>query len=169
MKELLKKLNNFRLSSLIMAIVGVFGSLIGVGLLFAFSFSHVAREAGMRKSSMTTIAFWDNRVAGMVFFIAALVAIILGIVVAYLAMAYILPKQKLEPKRSFGWILLAENVVLVIDLVLIFVLLNTEETVIPAVWAILAALIVLSFGFSALWVYPNLKCRYYTPEIAKKK
>ena len=169
MKELLKKLNNFRLSSLISACAALFGCLVVAGALVAYQFSAApttGEAAGGR--TYTTIAFFNNQSLGMVFFLFAIFAIIIGIVVIYKAFPYILPKQKLEPLKSMGWVLLAENVLILGLVVLMFIILITEKTIIPAVWCVLIALGTMSVGFSGMWVYPTLKCRYYTPEIAKK-
>lgn len=167
MKETLKKLNNFRLSSLLISIGSLVG-LITVALcliLYQTSGTKINQEG----EEVITNAFASNQALGMLFFIFAILAIVCGIVVIGKAFKFVMPKTRETPDHSLTWILLGENVFVLALLVLVFVLLGTETTRYAAGFVIAVVLGTLSIVYSALLVYPNIKCHYYMPELEVKK
>lgn len=167
MKEFIKTLNNFRLSSLLMAIGSAVGIIAAVLFIIFYQISGITINSDGVEVVVT--AFHTNQVAQMFFFIADIIAIILGIVVIYQAFPYIFPKAKGIPNKVLGWVLLAENVFLVILIVMAFVLLATEETRVAGGWVVSIMLATFSAAFSGLWIYPNLKCNFYCPELSAKE
>ena len=162
MKEFLKTLNNFRLSSLIMSV----GSLLGIVAVVLFLVFY--QTSGLMLNSdnvlVQTIAFYSNQVAGMMFFLFAICSIVLGIVLIAKAFPFVMPKSKLQPVKSLSWILLAQNLCLAALIIMVFFLLGTEVTNHAAGWTIGIVIGTFSFLFSLVWIYPTLKCDFYCPE-----
>ncbi len=166
MKELLKKLNNFQLTSLLNAIGALVGLIAVIVALVLYQTSGVALDA--EENEIITNAFAKNQALGMVYFIFAILAIVCGIVVLMKAVKFIFPKTRENPDYSVTWILLAENVFVLGLLVLIFVLLATETTRYAPGFVFVVVLGALSVVYSGLLCYPNVKCHYYMPELKIK-
>lgn len=128
MKNFLKKLNNFRLSSLIMAALAVFGILVVIVFFVAYQTNTAGSTEifAQTDQSLLRSAFPDRELLGFVFFMSALFSIILGVVVVALAYPYIMPKDKGVPNRIIGWVLLVQNVLIFVLIVLAIVNLATS-------------------------------------------
>lgn len=166
MKEFLKKLNNFRLSSTLIACGSIVGIIATVLFFVFYQISGVTTLAD--GTTEVTIAFQDKQALGMWFFIVGIIALIFGIYVVYTAFPYIFPKEKLQPKRSLGFALAGQNVLVLILTIFAILAMTTEVTRVAAGWAISIVLAALSIIFAGLWMYPNVKCNFYCPEVNKK-
>ena len=166
MKQLLKKLNNFRLTSLIFAAIALFGALVTI--LFFVSYQTTCHFEQVDKSVITN-AFPDKEILGMIFFISAIVAVILGIAVIALALPYIMPKEKGVPNRNLGYVLVAQAVFMLVLIVLGVLVIIDKRTENRAFWIINMVLGLIFVGGAAFMMLPNLRCDFYCPELVEKK
>ena len=197
MKQLLKKLNNFRLSATIMAGITALGILVTVLFFVAYQTTTAGSDIiyAQKDTTLLRSAFPDRPILGFVFFMAAFLAIILGVAVIAFSLPFIMPKEKGIPSRTIGWVLLAQQVFLLVLVVLGVLALATsvretsyleavkeeiegvEETVLyvrkgvmdtvlnKPFWIIDIALAVIVIACGCFMVYPNLRCDFYCPEI----
>ena len=166
MKQLLKKLNNFRLTSLIFTAIALFGALVTI--LFFVSYQTTCHFEQIDKSVITN-AFPDKEILGMVFFISAIVTVILGIAVIALAFPYIMPKEKGVPTRTLGYVLLAQAVFMLVLIVLGILVIVDKRTENRVFWIINMVLGLIFVGGSCFMLYPNITCDFYCPDIVEKK
>lgn len=167
MKELIKKLNNFRRSAIFIAI-GAFVGLVAIALMLAlYQTSGSAIDA--EGKAITTIAFKNNQIAGMFYFIFAIIAVIVGVTAFYKALLFIFPKTKKTPAKSIIWILFAENMLVLILNILVIFLLSTEKSNHTAGYVISLILGFLSVIYSVLWLYPLFHCHFFYPELKSNK
>ncbi len=197
MKQFLKKLNNFRLSSTIMAGIAVLGIIVTLLFFAAYQTTTLGSDIiyAQKDTTLIHIAFPDRPILGFVFFMAAFVAIILGVAVVAFALPFIMPKEKGVPSRTIGWVLLAQQVFILVLVVLGVLALATavrETSYLQAVeeeiegvtetvyyvksavmdtvlnkpfWIIDIALGVIVIALGCFMAYPNSVCDFYCPEI----
>ena len=112
MKNLLKKLNNFRLASLVYAAIAVLGVIVTLLFFVAYQTTSLSSDVLYAQKDMSVVsnAFPDREILGMIFFISAIVAVILGIAVVVLSFPYIMPKEKGTPNRAIGYVLAAQAI-----------------------------------------------------------
>lgn len=167
MKELAKKLNNFRLSAFIEAIIQVFGALVLLGDVVCYTL------AGGVENGFPVQAFQYDpespvpQMLGMIFFMSCLIGIIVSVVVIYQLLPNILNKEKVTPKKGF-LITGAVNSIFHIILVVLSIVLIVREQ--PQTTAGLIVTIVGSGLYiiaNALKIYPLVRCEYYQPEIKR--
>lgn len=127
MKQLLKKLNNFRLSATIMAGIAVLGILVTVLFFVAYQTTTAGSPILYAQKDTTLVrnAFPDRPILGFVFFISAFLAIILGVAVIAFSLPFIMPKEKGIPSRTIAWVLAAQQVFVLVLVVLGVVCLAT--------------------------------------------
>ena len=116
MKQLLKKLNNFRLSATIMAGIAVLGIIVTVLFFAAYQTTTAGSDLMFAQKDTTLLknAFPDRPILGFVFFISAFLAIILGVAVIAFSLPFIMPKEKGIPSKTIGWVLAAQQVFLLV-------------------------------------------------------
>lgn len=167
MKEFLKKLNNYRLFSMLLAISGALTVIImAIGLaLYQTSTKGISPDTG---AEIFVTAFSSNQVAGMVYFIEAIVGIVLGVVVIYKLFPYLFPKQKLNPTRVYSYVDLASGVFCLAFAIQMIYLVSSESTNNFAGFIILIIFSILNALYSGCLIYPTLKCNFYCPEPKKK-
>ena len=170
MKNLLKKLNNFRLASLVYAAIAVLGVLVTILFFVAYQ---TTTHYTQKDLSVITNAFPDKEILGMIFFVSAIVAVILGIAVVILSFPYIMPKEKGTPNRAIGYVLAAQAIfvlILVVLGVVNLILKNPKAKVEnPVFWIIDIALGVIFVGGAGCMLLPTLKCDFYCPELVAGK
>lgn len=168
MKELAKKLNNFRLSAFIEAIIQVFGALVLLGDVVCYTFA-----GGVSDSKFPIQAFQYDpespvpQMLGMVFFMSCLIGIIVSVVVIYQLLPNILNKEKVSPKKGFLITGAVNSIFHIILIVLSIVLIVREQ---PQTTAGLIVTIVGSGLYiiaNVLKIYPLVRCEYYQPEIKR--
>lgn len=175
MKKLCKALNNYRLSCVVSFFIQLFTVIASIVMLIAYSF------AGDDDGKMIRPAFYwirDNKASqycGMVFFLSAVLSIVLSCVVIYLIFPGIKNKDKLNPTK-LPFIVSACNAVFHITLIILTVVLfvgiadgtwpepNTQFVFI--IGAVLSALVV---ALDAISIYPIVRCELYQPDIKSKK
>lgn len=120
MKEFKKKLNNFRLTTFIMAGIAVLGIIVTLLFFVAYQTATSGSEIlfAQRDTTILHNAFPDKPILGFIFFMAAFLAIILGVAVVAFCLPFIMPKEKGVPSRTIGWVLVAQQVFLLVLVVL---------------------------------------------------
>ena len=191
MKNLLKKLNNFRLASLIYAAIAILGVIVTLLFFVAYQTTSLSSDVLYAQKDMSVVsnAFPDREILGMIFFISAIVAVILGIAVVVLSFPYIMPKEKGTPSRAIGYVLAAQAIFVLILVVLGVVCIATSkrqtsilspdrsailhpvmETVLnKPFWIIDIVLGVIFVGGAGCMLLPTLKCDFYCPELVAGK
>ncbi len=167
MKELIKKLNNFRLSSLLLAIGALVEIIVAVLYLVLYQSNGLAEINGV-ETVTTALYSTDMKAVGMFYFLTAFILIIVGITLIYKAFPFIFPKSKENPIHSLGWLLLAESILLMIMTVISLIIISTEVSRHTAGYIVLIVIAFLANIYSGLWIYPTLRCRFYCPEVVKK-
>lgn len=197
MKEFKKKLNNFRLTTFIMAGIAVLGIIVTLLFFVAYQTTTAGSDIMFAQKDTTLIhnAFPDRPIIGFIFFMAAFLAIILGVAVVAFCLPFIMPKEKGVPSRTIGWVLVAQQVFLLVLVALAVVNLITakrETSYLVAVeeiiegnpetvlyvrkavmdtvlnkpfWIIDIALGVIAIAAGAFMAYPNAICDFYCPEV----
>lgn len=197
MKEFKKKLNNFRLTTFIMAGIAVLGIIVTLLFFVAYQTTTAGSDIMFAQKDTTLIhnAFPDRPIIGFIFFMAAFLAIILGVAVVAFCLPFIMPKEKGVPSRTIGWVLVAQQVFLLVLVALAVVNLITakrETSYLVAVeeiiegnpetvlyvrkavmdtvlnkpfWIIDIALGVIVIAAGAFMAYPNAVCDFYCPEV----
>ena len=197
MKEFKKKLNNFRLTTFIMAGIAVLGIIVTLLFFVAYQTTTAGSDIMFAQKDTTLIhnAFPDRPILGFIFFMAAFLAIILGVAVVAFCLPFIMPKEKGIPSRTIGWVLVAQQVFLLVLVALAVVNLITakrETSYLVAVeeiiegnpetvlyvrkavmdtvlnkpfWIIDIALGVIVIAAGAFMAYPNAVCDFYCPEV----
>ena len=153
MKKLLKKFKNFKLTAIIEACAGVVtvASALVILILYQTNQTHL---------HLIVPGFTGEPIAGMVFFLAGLLAIIFGIVTAYSSLPFILKKdEKKEPNKLIPWFGVTAAGFAIIEVIFAFIMISkagsrhTVGVIISAIFLILAIVTHL------LMIYPTLKVR----------
>ena len=158
MKQFLKKFKEFRLVAFIEAIAGAVG-LVAALLILIFYQTNQTR-LGLDGNEVIIPGFPGEPIAGMVFFLAGLLAIIFGVVVVYSCIPFIFKKdEKLDPNKLIPWFAVVAAAFSLIEVIFGFVMIgkagsrNTVGVVIASIFLILALLVQL------LMIYPTLRVR----------
>ena len=169
-RKIIKKLNNFKFTATLVAIISSLAALYSLGSIFLYHFAGDIDPTSKGLNRFVGFANLPNgALLGMLLFLAAIVALFMSIYIAYSMAPFIKNNEKVSPRKG---LLLAGTVSAVFQLILvIFMILllakgkpNTKVGII----------ITLPFGIlltiaSALYIIPYLKCDFYMPEIVNKE
>ena len=166
-KNLIKKLNNFKFTSIVMAIVSGVAALYALASLFLY---HFAGELEPPKYLVRFVGFSNvenGAYLGMILFFAAIFSLFISIFVLYSLIPFITNKEKVVPKKGLllaGFISGIFEVVLIIFMILLIALDHPNTLVL--------IIVSLPFGFASaagclLYLLPYLKCDFYMPEIKR--
>ena len=166
-KNLIKKLNNFKFTSIVMAIVSGVAALYALASLFLY---HFAGELEPPKYLVRFVGFSNvenGAYLGMILFFAAIFSLFISIFVLYSLIPFIKNKEKVVPKKGLllaGFISGIFEVVLIIFMILLIALDHPNTLVL--------IIVSLPFGFASaagclLYLLPYLKCDFYMPEIKR--
>ena len=169
-RKIIKKLNNFKFTATLVAIISSLAALYSLGSIFLYHFAGDIDPTSKGLNRFVGFANLPNgALLGMLLFLAAIVALFMSIYIAYSMVPFIKNNEKVSPRKG---LLLAGTVSAVFQLILvIFMILllakgkpNTKVGII----------ITLPFGIlltiaSALYIIPYLKCDFYMPEIVNKE
>ena len=166
--KIIKKLNNFKFTAMLVEIVSGVAALYSLGAIFLYHFAGdldaqskgLVRNVGFSKVE-------GGAYLGMVLFFAAMLSLLISIFICYSLIPFIRNKEKTNPRRG---LLLAGFVSSVFELLLlVFMILllaigdpNTKIGIILTL-----PLGILSMIGSALYIIPWLKCDFYMPEIKR--
>lgn len=107
MKKFLKKFKKFKLTAIVEGCAAVVSVITSILILVFYQTNNLVLKPSVgRKGPQETLVtgFNTEPILGMIFFLAALLAIVFGVVAVYGAYPYIFKKdEKLDPNRSLPW------------------------------------------------------------------
>lgn len=125
-KNFMKKFSNFKLTALIVGIAAAVGAIAALVVLFMQQ-DFIAWEGDWSDPSNIEQGFFLRPVEGMVFFMCGLIAVILGVAVAYLCFPYVFKKEKKEPNRAITWLGVAQGGLAVVEAIFAFIMINVPD------------------------------------------
>lgn len=163
-KKVISTFNNYRTTSIVLAVVGVVAILASIGVLLAYEF------AGPFDSeiNMQITAFKDKPIHGMILFLSCLFTIIAGIVAIYVSFPAIKNNDVVQTKRSrLISAFVAGFFELVIAIFIIILLTSNEKIKTTNAFVASLVFILLDAIACGLLIVPFTKCVFYMPPIKK--
>ena len=159
MKQLLKKFKNFRLTAIIEAILGVVVVIAALVLLILYQTNQTRYNPAT--DEMNNIpGFPGNPLAGMVFFLAGLLAIIFAVVAVYTSLPFIFKKdEKLEPNKLIPYFGAASGVFALVEVIFAFVMTTLEGSRHTVPIIIFAVVLILGLVCQLAMLYPAITVR----------
>ena len=166
-RKIIKKLNNFKFTSLIAMCISAVSVLYAI---FSFAFFHYAGDLLENENYIRAVGFYDKpngEFLSLLVFLCAFLSLILSIVVVYGSWPFVKNQEKMAPRKNnlmMGFI----AGVLELGLVILMIALLGEH---PK--TMVGIIVTLPFGIlsmigSLLYIIPWLKCEFYMPEINRK-
>ena len=166
-RKVIKKLNNFKFTSLLAMIISSVSALYAI---FSFIFFHYAGDLLENEKYIRAVGFYAHENGGLLsflVFLCAFLSLILSIVVAYGSFPFVKNQEKQMPRKNnllIGFI----AGVLELGLVILMIALIAENPNTKV-----GIIITLPFGILSaigclLYLLPYLKCEFYMPEISRK-
>jgi len=167
LKPIVKKLNNFKFTALLCAIGGAVSVILTI-LLFVFY-----ARSGLDGNGNVTIAFNYVKgvnspsiyIVGMIYFLICIVSLIVGIVIVALSFPFIFPKDKMTPKKSLPWLMVANGAIHFALIIMVIYLITSEFSRMKVGYIIYIIVGALLLIYSLLFILPGLKCRFYMPQL----
>lgn len=166
-KSLIRKMNNYRLSSVILASISALTGVIALGLTFIYYFAGDKTNKGAQQPSFVTLGP-SGRIMGMIFFLALIAVVILAVVVVYGALPYIMNKEKVVPKKSPFIISVVNGGLEVVVLVFSILAITLETPHTLVLYIVTIPFTVITAVANILCILPFLKCVFYQPAIGSK-
>ena len=169
LRGFIKKLNNFKFTALLVAIISGVAALYALGCLFMYHFAGpFDTEIQVRRVGFTGVE--GGQYLGMFLFFFAILTLFISIYVAYSMVPFIMNKEKVTPRKGLllaGFVSSIFEFALIIFMILLLVL-NPET---PR--TLVAIIVTLPFGVlsmlgSMAYIIPFLKCDFYMPAIVQK-
>lgn len=154
MKEFIKKFKNFKLVALLEMIFGGVGVLAALVLLILYQTNTYISE------TESAVGFYNQPFPGMVFFLAGLISIILGVVVVYSAIPFIFSKEKRDPNRFLPWFGVAQAAFSLVQTIFAFIMISQENSRHSVLVIIFSILLIASLVPELLMIYPTIKNRF---------
>ena len=167
-RKLIKKLNNFKFTALVAAIISGVAAVYG---LFSFFMFHFAGDLVPGEPYIRQVGFYYNEAGGLLSFLVYLgfiMTTICGIVVAYSMVPFIQNKEKLMPRKGVllvGVVGGAFELLLVILMTLLLFEEDAPKTMVGIIISLPFGL--LSAAGTICYILPYLKCNFYMPEVKK--
>ncbi len=166
-RKIIKKLNNFKFTSLLAMCIS---AVTGLYAIFSFAFFHFAGDLLENENYIRAVGFYNKPNGGLLsllLFLFAFLSLILAIVVVYGSWPFVKNQEKMAPRKNnlmLGFV----SGVLEFGLVILMIALLAEH---PN--TLVGIIITLPFGIlsmigSLLYIIPWLKCEFYMPEIVRK-
>lgn len=166
-RKIIKKLNNFKFTSLLAMCIS---AVSGLYAIFSFAFFHYAGDLLENENYIRAVGFYDKPNGGflsLLVFLCAFLSLILSIVVVYGSWPFVKNQEKMAPRKNNLMLGFVAGV-LEFGLVVLMIALLAEH---PN--TLVGIIITLPFGIlsmigSLLYIIPWLKCEFYMPEIVRK-
>ncbi len=166
-RKIIKKLNNFKFTSLLAMIIS---AVTAVYAVVSFILFHYAGDLLENESYIRAVGFYEHENGGflsLLVFLCAFLSLVLAIVVVYSSFPYFKNQEKMAPRKNnllVGFI----SGVFELGLVILMIALIAEQ---PK--TMVGLIVSLPFGIlsaigSLLYIFPWLKCEFYMPEIVRK-
>lgn len=167
LRQMIKKLNNFKFTALLVLIISGVAALYALGCLFMYHFAGpIDPEIQVRRVGFTGIQ--GGQYLGMFLFFAAILTLFTSIYVAYSMVPFVQNKEKTSPRKGLllaGFVSSIFEFVLIIFMILLMVIGHPQTLVVIIVTLPLG---LLSMIGSCLYIIPWLKCDFYMPAIVQK-
>ena len=167
LRKVIKKLNNFKFTALLVAIISGVAALYALGCLFMYHFAGpIDPEIQVRRVGFTGVQ--GGQYLGMILFFMAILTLFTSIYIAYSMIPFIQNKEKTNPRKGLllaGFVSSIFEFVLIIFMILLMAIGHPQTLV--------AIIVTLPFGLasmigSCLYIIPWLKCDFYMPAIVQK-
>ena len=167
LKNIIKKLNNFKFTSLLAMCIS---TVSGLYAIFSFAFFHWAGDLLEHEEYIREVGFYNKANGGILSFLVffcAFLSLVLSIVVVYGSFPFVKNQEKMAPRKNnllMGFIAGVFEFGLVI---LMIVLLGEHPNTLVGIIVTLPFGILSMIG-SLLYLIPYLRCEFYMPEIERK-
>ena len=169
--KIIKKLNNFKFTATLMAIISGVAALYSLGSFFLYHFAgdiDPNSKGLIRRVGFSNLEGGAAAYLGMILFFFALISFFISVFIVYSVVPFIKNQEKTTPRRG---LLLAGFISAIFELGLfIFMILllakgepNTKVLIIVSLPIGIASIIA-----SGLYLIPWLKCDFYMPKIEAK-
>ena len=164
LRKVIKKLNNFKFTSLVAAIISAVAIIYSI---LSFGFFHYAGDLLENELYLRAVGFYYSENGGilsLLVFLAILGTLICGIIVVYVSVPFIKNKEKLVARKSTLLTAFIGGIFNLALVALMIALIGTEPN------TKLGLIISLPFGIlstigSLLCLFPYISCTFYMPEI----
>ena len=167
LRRMIKKLNNFKFTALLVLIISGVAALYALGCLFMYHFAGpIDPEIQVRRVGFTGIQ--GGQYLGMFLFFAAILTLFISIYVAYSTVPFVQNKEKTSPRKGLllaGFVSSVFEFVLIIFMILLMAI-GHPQTLVAIIITLPIGL--LSMAGSCLYIIPWLKCDFYMPAIVQK-
>ena len=167
LRQMIKKLNNFKFTALLVLIISGVAALYALGCLFMYHFAGpIDPEIQVRQVGFTGVQ--GGQYLGMFLFFMAIITLFISIYVAYSMVPFVQNKEKTNPRKGLllaGFVSSIFEFVLIIFMILLMAIGHPQTLVV--------IIVTLPFGLasmigSCLYIIPWLKCDFYMPAIVQK-
>ena len=167
LRQMIKKLNNFKFTALLVLIISGVAALYALGCLFMYHFAGpIDPEIQVRRVGFTGIQ--GGQYLGMFLFFAAILTLFISIYVAYSMVPFVQNKEKSSPRKGLllaGFVSSVFEFILIIFMILLMAIGHPQTLVV--------IIVTLPFGLlsmigSCLYIIPWLICDFYMPAIVQK-
>lgn len=167
MKELIKKLNNYRRTSIIVSLISLATALVAIALFVLYAFAgDISPLTTSRQPAFTSLG-QNGRIIGMFYFIILIFVLALAIAVMYLSFPAILNKNKIDPKRSTLMVAVVNAGFELLALVLTVVEVAVEKSNTMVGFIICIPLLLITLLANVACIIPFIKCDFYMPQIKR--
>lgn len=164
-RKIIKKFNNFRLTAAVTMGTGILAALYALGSFLCYNFAgdivDGVRDVGFDSTN-------TGKILGMILFLIALGALIIGIIVAYCLIPAVKNTEKVTIKKGYLVVSFvgAFFVLALMVMMILLIILDEPKTL---AWIIVSIPFgVISIAASVFEFILYKKCDFYMPEIAKK-
>lgn len=167
LKNIIKKLNNFKFSALVMSIVALVGSVYSLTSFFLYHFAGDIMETGATVDLMRKVGFFDRPFMGMFLYFMAVISLFIGIFLIYSFLPFIQNKEKVIIRKGLvlaGFVNAFFEFLLCVFMLLLVILENPKTELAIILTLPIGVLASIAYG---LFLIPYLKCDFYMPEIKK--
>ena len=165
-RKIIKKLNNFKFTSLLAMIISSVAALYAI---FSFAFFHYAGDLLENENYIRAVGFYYHENAGilsLLVFLSCFLSLILSIVVAYGSFPFVMNKEKMMPRKNNLLIGFISGVLELMLVVLMIALLGEHPNTMVGIIVTLPFGILSTIG-CLLYIIPWLRCEFYMPEIKR--
>lgn len=180
LRRMIKKLNNFKFTALLVLIISGVAALYALGCLFMYHFAGpIDLDTQVRRVGFADLVakgvvngvkkdIHVGSYLGMVLYFAAILTFFVSVYVAYSMVPFVQNKEKTSPRKGLllaGFVSSVFEFVLIIFMILLMAIGHPQTLV--------AIIVTLPFGLasmigSCLYIIPWLKCDFYMPAIEQK-
>ena len=167
LRKIIKKLNNFKFTSLLAMIIS---SVSGLYAIFSFAFFHFAGDLLENEEYIRAVGFYKHPNGGILSFLVffcAFLSLVLSIVVAYGSFPFVRNREKQMARKSNLLVGFISGVFELGLVILMIALLADHPNTAVGIIVTLPFGIVSTIG-TLLYLFPYLKCEFFMPEIVRK-